>query len=239
MSSQTSHSLLLRALILTGVLAFAFYVAADRGLIQLALASDRSYLSYVILGVYALASAHWLYLALGLSNERRLLTEIEFATAMAGRGDDLTIDGRVIPTTSVTRYFVAAMKRDGRTYQGLLDVLADRVNNRHATGHFVADTLLKLGLLGTIVGFILMLLPVAEIENFDPGLMQGLLGEMSQGMAVALYTTLAGLTTSTLLKLQYQVLDSAAADLVTRIAEISAERFVPGVPKTVDATSAP
>ncbi len=55
--------------------------------------------------------------------------------------------------------------------------------------------------------------------------MQQLLGRMSQGMAVALYTTLAGLVTSTLLKLQYQVLDGAAARLVTRVAELSELQF--------------
>ena len=41
---------------------------------------------------------------------------------------------------------------------------------------------------------------------------------MSGGMAVALYTTLAGLVTSTLLKLQYHIIDASAAALVTRLA---------------------
>jgi biopolymer transport protein ExbB/TolQ len=47
--------------------------------------------------------------------------------------------------------------------------------------------------------------------------MRELLAAMSSGMAVALYTTLAGLVTSTLLKLQYHVLDASAADLATRL----------------------
>jgi hypothetical protein len=41
-------------------------------------------------------------------------------------------------------------------------------------------------------------------------------------MAVALYTTLAGLVTSTLLKLQYYLLDSALARLVNRLAVMGA-----------------
>ncbi|MFB3103633.1 MAG: hypothetical protein ACE1ZA_01790, partial [Pseudomonadales bacterium] len=73
----------------------------------------------------------------------------------------------------------------------------------------------------TIVGFILMLLPVGEIEQFDPSLMQKLLSSMSAGMAVALYTTLAGLITSTLLKLQYHILDASAAELATRLAVLT------------------
>ena len=90
-------------------------------------------------------------------------------------------------------------------------------------GHFVSDALLKLGLLGTVVGFILMLMPIGEVTEFDPGLMQRLLTEMSGGMAVALYTTLAGLVTSTLLKLQYHILDASAAELATRLSVVTAD----------------
>ena len=44
---------------------------------------------------------------------------------------------------------------------------------------------------------------------------------MSGGMAVALYTTLAGLVTSTLLRMQYYLLDSSLADLVNKLAVLS------------------
>ena len=66
-----------------------------------------------------------------------------------------------------------------------------------------------------------MLMPVGNIEEFDPSLMQQLLSAMSGGMAVALYTTLAGLVTSTLLKLQYHMLDASAAELATRLAVLA------------------
>jgi len=47
--------------------------------------------------------------------------------------------------------------------------------------------------------------------------MQQLLASMSGGMAVALYTTLTGLITSTLLRFQYYILESAAADMVYQV----------------------
>ena len=112
----------------------------------------------------------------------------------------------------------------------LLTAFADALANRHALGHFASDALLRLGLLGTIVGFILMLLPVGDIKEFDPSLMQQLLAAMSGGMAVALYTTLAGLVTSTLLKLQYHVLDASAADLATRLAVLAEVYLVRDAP---------
>ena len=74
------------------------------------------------------------------------------------------------------------------------------------------DVLLKLGLTGTVIGFILMLLPIGEIQDFDPKILQKLLSTMSGGMAVALYTTLTGLISSMLLKFQYFLLDMRLSD---------------------------
>ena len=71
MPSRIDTSLIYRALILTGLVLFGFYLAADRGLVALALDSDRSYISWVILVVYALASCHWLWSSLQLTRERQ------------------------------------------------------------------------------------------------------------------------------------------------------------------------
>jgi hypothetical protein len=207
-----NHQVFLRSLILLGIILAALALATEQGLVQLTLDNDRSFLSYVILAVYAGATVHWMFLSYALSGESSALTLIEQS------GIEENAD-----RTAIGRYFSDArlVVAHGGQYRGLLDAYSDRIHNRHAAGHFIADTLLKLGLLGTIIGFILMLLPVAEITNFEANLMQQMLGKMSLGMAVALYTTLAGLVTSTLLKLQYQVLDTAAANLVTRVAELS------------------
>jgi len=207
-----NHQVFLRSLILLGIILVAMAFATDQGLVQLTLDNDRSYLSYVILAVYAGATIHWMFLSYGLSQESSALTLIE-QSGIEQHPEH----------TAIGRYFSDAKQvaANGGQYRGLLEAYGDRIHNRHATGHFIADTLLKLGLLGTIIGFILMLLPVAEITNFEANLMQQMLGKMSLGMAIALYTTLAGLVTSTLLKLQYQVLDTAAANLVTRVAELS------------------
>ena len=79
------------------------------------------------------------------------------------------------------------------------------------------DVLLKLGLTGTVIGFILMLLPIGEIKDFDPEILQKLLSTMSGGMAVALYTTLTGLVTSMILKFQYFVLDSSLSQTINHL----------------------
>ena len=207
MRPPTDANLILRALVIAGLIGFGFYLAAERGLIRIALDADRSYISAVILGVYALASAHWLVLAKRLSDERARFRALE-----QGHGAHATAGGLIGEFLDNVRE-----RESAEEPAALVAAFGDALMNRHALGHFASDALLKLGLLGTVVGFILMLLPVSKIDAFEPALMQRLLAGMSEGMAVALYTTLAGLVTSTLLKLQYHILDASAADLATRL----------------------
>ena len=212
MRPPTDANLIFRALVIAGLIGFGFYLAADRGLVRIALDADRSYISAVILGVYALASVHWLVLAKRLSDERARFRALE-----QGRGATGGLIGGFLEDLRV--------RESVEEPTALVAAFGDALMNRHALGHFVSDALLKLGLLGTVVGFILMLLPVSEIDAFEPALMQRLLAGMSEGMAVALYTTLAGLVASTLLKLQYHVLDASAADLATRLSVLADVRW--------------
>jgi hypothetical protein len=85
-------------------------------------------------------------------------------------------------------------------------------------GWFASDALLKLGLLGTIVGFIFMLAPIANLTSYEPASLQSALGQMSGGMAVALYTTLAGLIGNILLRIQFQFLADAMQTLLLHVA---------------------
>ena len=78
------------------------------------------------------------------------------------------------------------------------------VDIRHETGWFASDVLLTMGLIGTVAGFILMLAGAFKGINIsDVSSVQQALANMAVGMSTALYTTLTGLITSTLLKFQY------------------------------------
>ena len=54
----------------------------------------------------------------------------------------------------------------------LLRSLADQLRGSNAFGAFASDTLMKLGLLGTIIGFIIMLAPIAGIDATDRAIMK-------------------------------------------------------------------
>ena len=181
--------LLQRSIILLTVIFFGFYVLYDLNLLKLILESDRSKISILILAIYTAATFHWIYIAKNLDSE------------IKGEG-------------KVLDFLDAVESKSSLESQGLLRILEDELSNRHALGHMISDVLLKLGLTGTVVGFILMLLPIGEMKDFDPEKIQPLLSSMSGGMAVALYTTLSGLITSTMLKFQYFLLDSSLSKLI-------------------------
>ena len=71
--------------------------------------------------------------------------------------------------------------------------LIERVNRGHASGWFLSDLALRLGLIGTVIGFVLMLGSVYELEPGDVSALRELMATMGSGMRVALYTTLSAL----------------------------------------------
>ena len=181
------------------LLVFSSYLVVDLGILSLIIESDRSKISLIILSIYVFACAHWFYISINLDKEISSLENTNNPTLI--------------------RFFVDKASEEGSyDCKNTLEVLQDELSNRHALGYLAVDILLKLGLTGTVIGFILMLLPIGEITDFDPQILQKLLGTMSGGMAVALYTTLTGLVTSMLLKFQYFLLDSDLSNTINYLA---------------------
>ena len=164
-------------------------------MINLIVESDRSKISMIILAIYVLATVHWFYVALSLDREISSIIEPK----------ENTLIGRFLLNT------------DKSSEKNNLLLIEDELSNKHSVGYLAVDVLLKLGLTGTVIGFILMLLPIGEIKDFDPEILQKLLSTMSGGMAVALYTTLTGLVTSMILKFQYFVLDSSLSQTINHL----------------------
>lgn len=96
-------------------------------------------------------------------------------------------------------------------------LLSDRCHGPHETAWWFTAAAIKLGLLGTVVGFIVMSLQIGRMPSFDLDQVQNLLKQMTQGMAIALYTTLAGLVANLWLGLQLMLLDRTADRLVADI----------------------
>ena len=73
----------------------------------------------------------------------------------------------------------------------------------YSAGWFIAESCLVLGLIGTVTGFILMLgTAFTELDVTNIVSVQNALVKMSLGMSTALYTTLVGLISSLVIKIQ-------------------------------------
>ena len=89
-------------------------------------------------------------------------------------------------------------------------LLGERSHGPHETAWWFTAAAIKLGLLGTVVGFIVMATEIGQLPSFDIDQVQTLLKQMTGGMAIALYTTLVGLTANLWLGLQLLLLDRMA-----------------------------
>jgi hypothetical protein len=82
-------------------------------------------------------------------------------------------------------------------------------------GHFLANVCGKLGLLGTVVGFIFMisgsLTNLSDAELSTAGL-RTLLGSLAVGIGTALWTTLWGLIAALLIEVQIHILERTEID---------------------------
>ena len=72
---------------------------------------------------------------------------------------------------------------------------------------FIAETCMAIGMMGTVLGFILMLggSNLASIDPTDVEGMKNVIGQLASGMATALLTTLTGLIVSVSLRTQLMI----------------------------------
>jgi hypothetical protein len=75
------------------------------------------------------------------------------------------------------------------------------------SGWFCSELCLTLGMIGTIVGFTLMLAGFSNFKPNDSSSIVDLITVLGRGMSTALYTTLVGLICGTLLKIQLFILE--------------------------------
>ena len=190
---KKKNYLFLESLLVISLVVFLIYLIVDLGLFSLIVDSDKSKISIIILGLYLISCIHWFFVALNLDKEIKSIENPDKTTLIGSFVADITSIGQTSVDKKIT-------------------LLQDELSNKFSFGYLAVDVLLKLGLTGTVIGFILMLLPIGEIQDFDPKILQKLLSTMSGGMAVALYTTLTGLISSMLLKFQYFLLDMRLSD---------------------------
>ena len=196
-------------LLLFGLMLFGAFLLWHYELLQQLRDQDQTRLSIIILVLFVLTTLYLGWCALRLSRENGLAEQAD-SDAGGWAADHLRL--------------VRQLQESGGdlSQEPLLARLVEQVHSGHGSGWFISDLLLRLGLIGTVIGFVMMLGSVYSLEGEGAYALKQLLGEMGGGMQVALYTTLTGLGSAILLSIQCHWLDRCADRLVSRIIELSA-----------------
>jgi hypothetical protein len=226
MRLATDQLPLLRWMIFTGVCLFGFVLAWHYGLVRMMLNGDKTYISLIIIVLYIAASLHCMMRTIVISRELDMANRV--AALVGGGTHRLSVEGNEVVTgegvrlprcevTTHIRNLLLKARLQGDEHRLdqtlLLRGLADTLRGPNQLGAYAGDSLIKLGLLGTIIGFIMMLAPIAGLDASDHASVKSSMGLMSDGMAVAMYTTLTGLIGSILVQTQYYMLDKSTAKL--------------------------
>ncbi|NNL99718.1 MAG: hypothetical protein HKO62_03135 [Gammaproteobacteria bacterium] len=242
-AAERQHNLLLIWLTLTGVIVFGFVVCVNEGFVRALISGDVSKISVVIALIYLIGTLHCAKRVAYLSRELEFARQIDDIClnkppAHVNHTSDggVVLDGtRTLPASLAADYLFEACQLNNMAAENaptaakgnLAEIFAQKAKGPHDLGWFLTDLLLKLGLLGTIIGFILMLGSVADTASLDVNTMQKVLKQMSSGMGTALFTTLAGLVGSILLGAQYLLLDKAGDELIERTVRVTEVFILP------------
>lgn len=186
---------------LTNVLAFALLGAAYvHGLVGQTLAADKTHLVGVIFAVFlaglALCGAKVWRTSCELNRVRRFDRDVEScATPLLGRSAE--------------------------SRNNLVAALRLKLSNRIAVVRHIAGSLVVLGLIGTVVGFIIALSGVDAEQAADIKSIAPMVSTLIEGMSTALYTTLVGAVLNIWLMINHQLLAGGTVKLITACVEFA------------------
>lgn len=194
-----------RWLLIVSATSYGIYVGWDIGYIPLLLFGDPTYLTFAVAVLFVIATSYIGYQAWELSRQHDIVL-----AHMAGE-----------PTPEHS--WTADYLRERRALNGgdatpLGDLLHERIKGRTEPGWFSAGLHIKLGLLGTVIGFVIMLGSIgSNASDLQSQGLDALVRGMGVGMRVSLYHTIAGLVGSMLVGLQMLMIDRIADRLFALI----------------------
>lgn len=196
--------LLLARFALLNVVGFGVLgVAYMHGLVDLVLVSDQTHLSATIFVVFLVG--------LGLCTQKVWQTS-----------RDLNMVKEMDPLKrSRARTYLAQLRghaADSRTL--LASGLRLKLSHRIGIVRNFANSLVILGLIGTVIGFIIALSGVDPEHASDINAVTPMVSTLVEGMSTALYTTLVGSVLNVWLMTNYQVLATGTVKLITAMVEL-------------------
>jgi hypothetical protein len=128
------------------------------------------------------------------------------------------------PSSRVASYLASIAGRDGQSRAILASTLKLKLASRIAPIRHVANSLVILGLIGTVIGFIIALAGVDPEAAADVSSIGPMVSTLIDGMSVALHTTLVGSVLNVWLMLNYRLVEGGSVRLLTAIVELGEHR---------------
>jgi len=202
-----SYLLALRFMVINAIALALLGAVWLQGWLSALIAGDTTHLVAAITGVFVVGLALCARIALQLSGE---LNQVR---ARHPR-----------PSSRVAGYLASIAGRDGQSRAILASTLKLKLASRIAPVRHVANSLVILGLIGTVIGFIIALSGVEPEAAADVSSIGPMVSTLIDGMSVALYTTLAGAVLNVWLMLNYRVVEGGTVRLLTSIVELGERR---------------
>lgn len=174
------------------------------GWIDMVLAADKTYISVLIFAVFL-----WGLLIAGV---RIFKTSKEINHAKERSSD------------SKWAKLVNNMHSESMDSSQIIEALKLKMFARISVVKWLANALVLMGLIGTVIGFIIALSGVVPESAGDISVIGKMVAILISGMGTALYTTLVGAVTNLWLMANYHILSEGTANLLATLLE-SKERF--------------
>lgn len=206
-----------------GLIVFGLYVSWDLNLIQELFGRDRTRISHVISAMLITMTLHAGYRSIFIARQFVMLDALHTRNGILTNGSATVTRAPFEAGCSLAQDFLFGSKADATLRA---EVLAESARGSHQVGWFVTGAMLKLGLLGTVIGFVIMLSSIRGLEALELSDIKSVMQQMTEGMGIAMNTTIVGLVCSLLLGLQYLLLDRMADRFVRETLNL-AERVKP------------
>ena len=126
--------------------------------------------------------------------------------------------------TRVGRYLSHAREAEAQSRSNYAVALRLKLTDRIVGIRHVANSLIFLGLIGTVIGFIIALSGVDPEAASDVENVQAMVSALISGMSVAMYTTLVGALLYVWLIVNHRILVSGTVDLIDATIELGETR---------------
>ena len=204
---QFKYLLILRYSLINLVGLIFLFVLITQGYVAKAIKADITNMVIVILGVFTIGFILAGYRTFWLSKE------LNYSFS------------KVLPDNSIAKSFLQNSKKlDASSRNNLASSLRIKLSSKINYIKFLANTLVILGLIGTVIGFIIALSGVDGSVSSNPEEVSKMVSTLIQGMSVALYTTLVGSICSVWLNICYQIMSTGANKLLSRTIEIGEKK---------------